>query len=53
MPADTASNGVANSDGNAFFDSLQVDNYTLEVTDLNECSYVDSFNIENPQLILR
>ena len=46
------SNGVTNSDGNAFFDSLQVDNYAFEVTDLNDCSYVDSFNIENPQLIL-
>ena len=48
----TASYVEANSAGISLFDSLQVDNYIIEVFDLNNCSYVDSFSIENPKLSL-
>ena len=48
----TASYEASNSAGISLFDSLLVDNYIIEVFDLNNCSYVDSVSIENPQLTL-
>ena len=48
----TASYQASNSAGISLFDSLQVGNYIIEVFDLNNCSYVDSFSIENPQLTM-
>ena len=43
---------ASNSNGQEFFGELTASSYNLIVTDLNNCTYEDSFKIENPTLNL-